>query len=287
MHTLLACVVSTSTLFVHYSVWAISMAALLLYTFFTFLKKGISVNYRNVVLGLILFLNATLGIACLSFEPHISERLVTTSGTMFSNVFRIDGLHEFWIHLQLLMNLSALSNPLMFLLSVVGMISITERRDEFSLLMLLWTAISSVGSILIAPYMWTEQMYSSQLWRFVFNIPFHIPAAIGIHSVFCYVEGVLCESRWTDEDSNFPHLFKKPHVTLFFLLMNCAVVAWFLLSGGNVGFVLFLLNGCAVLTTLLFSRLTRKGFLCVFRTLTTTLVFLFFLNYAFRYVTVL
>lgn len=287
IHALLACLVSTSTLFIHYSAWAISMIVLLLYTVFTFLKKGVRVNYRNVVLGLILFLNATLSLACLSFEPYISERLVTTSGNMFSNLFQTDILHEFWFHLRLLMDHSTLSNPLMFFLSVVGMASITGKQDRFSLLTFLWMAISSVGSIMIAPYMWTERIYSSQLWRFIFNIPFHIPAAIGLHSIFRSVEGALGESSWTDEDSSLPHLFKKPHVTLLFLLMNYAVVAWLLLSGGNVGFVLFLLNGCAVLIILLLSRLTRKGFSFVFRTLTTTLVFLFFLNYAFRYVTVL
>jgi hypothetical protein len=284
-YTLLACLVSISTLFVHYSAWAISMAVLLSYTVFTFFKKGGRVNYTNVVLGLILFLNATLGLACLSFSPPISERLTTISGDMFSNMLKMDILHKFWNHLQYLMNRSSLPNPLMFFLSAVGIASIAGKRDRFSLLMLLWTVVSSVGSVLIAPYTWTGLIRPiSQLWRFIFIIPFHIPAAIGLHSISCSVEGMLSESRWTSEDSRLPHLFKKPNVTVLLLLMDHAVVALLLLSGYDVGFVLFLLNGCVVLVILLFSRLTKKSFSFIFRTLTMTTVFLIFLNYALRYV---
>jgi len=263
------------------------MAVLLLYMVFTFLKKGVRVNYRNVVLGLILFLNVTLSLTCPSFEPYISERLVTTSGNMFSNMFQTGILHEFWFHLRLLMNRSALSNPLMFLLSVVGMASITRRRDGFSLLTVLWTAISSVGSILIAPYMWTEQIYSSQLWRFIFNIPLHVLAAIGLHSIFHSVERAFSESHRGDEDSSLPHLFKKPSVTVLFLLMNYAVVALLLLYGRNIGFILFLLNGGAALAILLFSHLTSKGVSSVFRALMMSLIFLAFLNHTLRFIIVL
>jgi len=282
IHGLLACLVSISILFIHYSVWGMSMAVVLLYLVFTFLKRGVRIDHDKVVLGLILFLNAMVGLAAMSLEPQISERLILISGQMYSNAIQID-VYKFWNSLQILMGATAFFNPLMFFLSIVGMASTIKRRDEFGLLLLFWTAISSVGSILIAPYVWAGLMGSSQLWRFIFNIPFYIPAAIGLHSALSSMESAVA-LRWTDKDSGLPHIFKRPGLTTLFLLMNYAVVAWFLLFGDNVGITLFLLNGCATLTILLFSSLTRKGFSVVFRMLTITLLLLVFLNYALRYV---
>lgn len=178
-----AFIASIATMFSHIWTWGILMLIILFYEIYSILIKRIKFKellYLMIFLGL----NGIAGgIYYMSFSKE-TETIVSTSLRLSSNIFRLSLIFSYFPKIRHLTTLSPqYSNFLIPLLGIIGMIVIFKRKKAFDRLIISWVFICSLGvyaSSISGENIW---MPESHAWRFLYLIPFHIPAAEGIMAV--------------------------------------------------------------------------------------------------------
>jgi hypothetical protein len=175
----LAVTITLISLFlVHYWTGLFFVAVLISYLALELLKER-PISVKLVFAGVILVLVALITV----FFNDIFSRLLIPYG--ISNVFTesvnpVEMIGLFWMRLPILIDswfLGALANPILIGLGLVGAIMCFYRKNRLSRLLISWTIVGSLLTILVSPI--GADMSQWLLWRTLYLVPFQVQAAIG------------------------------------------------------------------------------------------------------------
>ena len=273
---------SAVILLIHYWTWMLSLLVLFCYGLLTwFERKG-----YNLKVKVVMFLLASLTLASLFLNP-LSAYFFPSYGST-SDLGSMNVAVLFWTKLSLFIRywfFGALANPVMMTLATIGIVLCFSQRTSFRRLLISWTVVGSLLSILTSPIgkNWNQWI----MWRALYMIPFQIPAALGL----CFLLGWLGlkargikNAQFDRADiryiGSFRSLISGSYAAIIYLLVNYTLSALLLNFDFSVLVVLILLN-CFVVTLILHFKV-RKNDSSVLIFLFTLVVTLFLFNYTLR-----
>ena len=281
MYFSILAVLSLGIFFVHPWTWGVFMAVFICYMGLTFLRDR-SVDWKTGVMGIsILLLNIGSAILSVFLLSKVQGwRLVEALSTYEWSFQHPESLFQFGDVLNFIVKVwSAFLSPLFFFLAVVGMVFVTTRRGKIGNLVISWTAVASVGSILAAPLGYSSDFPThTELIRMLFITPFQIPAAIGL----CSILNVIKQSLSHSGDGKSTRRIASSHLlALAFLMSHYAILSQLFLTGHlALGLISMLVLNFAVVTVLV---IYFKGSLQVFATsLIVMIVVLSLVNFCFN-----
>lgn len=283
---LILSVLSLGILFVHPWTWGVFLGVFICHVGLTVLRDR-SVGWKTGVMAvLILLINGGAVILSVLLLPNIQGwRLVNTFLLYGENFQHLGSLLWFWDVLNFLVRVwSVFLSPVTLILAVVGMVFMMSRRRGIENLIISWTAVASIGSILAAPLGYGPSWGSSlathtELIRMLFITPFQIPAAIGLYYIVNMVQHSL--SRSSDEKSMKHVAASSSWSALTLLMFHYAIITGLLLTGHSVlGLISLLILNFAVVTVLVSS--SRDRLQVYVASLITLLVLFSLVNGCFR-----
>jgi len=274
-------VFSLGIFFVHPWTWGVFMAVFICYIGLTFLH-GRSIDWKTGVTAILILL-VNIGLAILSvflLSKVQGWRLVEALSTYQWSFQHTESLFQFGDVLNFIVKVwSAFLSPLFFFLAVVGMVFVIPRRGKIENLIISWTAVASVGSILAAPLGYSSDFPThTELIRMLFITPFQIPAAIGLCSILNAIKQSLSHSG---SGKSTRRIASSHLLGLVFLMSHYAILSQLFLTGHLVlGLISMLVLNFAVVTVLV---IYFKGSLQVFATsLIAMIVVLSLVNFCFN-----
>jgi hypothetical protein len=113
----------------------------------------------------VIILNLDLSQILISLQPAISRMI------------------QYWVG-------GGFGNPWIIALAIIGMIELSTSKNHLSRILRSWILFTSLAFLILVPG--SEDLY----WRLAYIIPFHIPAAIGVHRLFTEIHGVFQRRSW-------------------------------------------------------------------------------------------
>jgi len=275
-------VLSLGIFFVHPWTWGVFLVVFICYVGLTVLRER-SVGWKTgLVAMLILLLNVGSAILSVLLLPKIQGWRLVETFSMYEWPFQHYGsLLSFWDVLSFLVRVwSVFLSPLFFFLAVVGIVFVMSRRGAIENLIISWTAIASIGSILVAPMgYWPPIPKFTELFRMLFVTPLQMPAAIGFYSIMNVVRHLL--SHGSDEKSMRRGTTSSYWLPLMFLMFHYAIISGLLLTDFLVLELISLLVLNFAVVTVLLSRFRGHLRVCV-TSLVMLLVVFSLVNCCFR-----
>jgi len=171
---------SVAAMLSHSWTWEVLMGIIFIYEIYSFMiKKTTQFELKSVIT--FLGLNGIFRILYFYFRPGQQSWTISTSGQMARGLFQPLMIFSYFYKVWGLTSLSSqYSNFLIPALGVIGMVTIIKRRNTLDRMLTAWFFLCSLGvyaSQIRGEVMW---MPDSHAWRFLYLIPYHIPAAQGL-----------------------------------------------------------------------------------------------------------
>lgn len=245
-------------------------------------------SVKLAVAGIIL----ALGVLIVVFFSGLLSRLLIPYG--ISNVFTNGVSSEemillFGTRLSVLIDswfLGALANPVIVGLSLIGTIVCFYRRTPLSRLLISWTVVGSLLSLLVSPI--GADMNQWLLWRILYLIPFQILAALGLgfigsklldlernKSDFTVPSKGLSNLKSQNESTGYRDL-----LVVFYLVTDFMISA--VLSLSLPALVSFIFLNYLILTLIIHFEIRTRGYNQILVFMFSFLIVLALLNYTLR-----
>jgi len=171
---------SVAAMLSHSWTWEVLMGIIFIYEIYSFMiKKTTQFELKSVLT--FLGLNGIFRIIYFYFRPGQQSWTISTSRQMARGLFQPLMIFSYFPKVWGLTSLSSqYSNFLIPALGVIGMVTIIKRRNTLDRILTAWFFLCSLGvyaSQIRGQVMW---MPDSHAWRFLYLIPYHIPAAQGL-----------------------------------------------------------------------------------------------------------
>lgn len=186
-YSALSATMAVVILFTHSATWTVIMAGLIAYTVIaavtrTLKQRELVITAQIVALNILgellktsLLHNQSTAQQAVSMTPHISYNNILlvfmNLGTTFS--YFLGG---------------AYTNPLIIILAIIGLAQMMKSRQKLHQILLGFTIICILGTFFTSSIM--PELFQS---RFIYLIPFQIPAAIGLISILNLSNRVFTE----------------------------------------------------------------------------------------------
>jgi len=172
---------SVAAMLSHSFTWEVLMGIIFIYEVYSFLIKKTSPYELKTILTF-LGLNGVFRLIYFYFRPGYQLWTVSTSRQLASGMFHpVMMIFSYFPEIWSITSLSSeYSNFLIPTLGVIGMVTIIKRRNALDRMLTAWFFVCSLGfyaSQIRGEVMW---MPDSHAWRFLYLIPYHIPAAQGL-----------------------------------------------------------------------------------------------------------
>lgn len=171
---------SAAAMLSHSWTWEVLMGIIFIYGAYSFLIKKTS-PYELKTIFVFLGLNGVFRLIYFYFRPRNQAWIVSTSRQLAGGLIQPFAIFSYFPKVWGLTSLSSeYSNFLIPILGVVGMATIIKRRNALDRMLTAWFFVCSLGvyaSQIRGEVMW---MPDSHAWRFLYLIPYHIPAAQGL-----------------------------------------------------------------------------------------------------------
>jgi len=247
-------VLSLGILFVHPWTWGVFLAVFICYVGLTVVRDRSVARKMGVMAALILLANAVSVILSFFLLPNAQGWRLVNMFSLYEWPFQHLGiLLGFWDVLGFLVRVySGFLSPLIFILALVGLVVMMSRRGEIENLVISWTAIASIGSVLAAPLGYTPSLPThTELIRVLFITPLQIPAAVGLYSIMNAAKQSL--SHNDDQKSMRPIALSSNWLPPMLLIFNYAIISeLFSIDYLVVELISLLVLNFAVVTVLLF-----------------------------------
>jgi len=280
-HFLLATTVWAAIFFTHYWSWMFFSLVLVCYGLLTWLQR----EKCNLKIKVLVLLLALFAFASLLF--HLPSLFFFSSYGSSADFSPMNLTLLFWTRLPLFIHywfFGALANPVMMTLAIFGMVLCFGQRNSFRRLLISWTVVGSLLSILTSSI--GKNMNQWIMWRALYDIPFQIPAALGLYFLLSWLgrKAHAIESVQFDRTDS-PHSFfcssvSENYVVIIYFLVNYIISALFLILDFPVFLVLILLN-CFVVTLFLHFKV-KEDVSSVLVFVFALVVTLFLFNYTLR-----
>ena len=182
---------SVAAMLSHSWTWEVLMGIVFIYEVYSFfIKKTTSFELKTLLT--FLGLNGVFRLIYFYFLPTYQSWTVSTSRQLARGLFQQFMIFSYFPKVWGLTSLSSeYSNFLIPALGVVGMITIIKRKNALDRMLTAWFFLCSLGvyaSQIRGEVMW---MPDSRAWRFLYLIPYHIPAAQGLITLLDGMKRVL------------------------------------------------------------------------------------------------
>ena len=198
-------ILSLGILLIHPWTWGVFLAVFICYICLTLLRDR-SVGWNtSCVMVLIILLNVASAILSVYLLSEIQGWRLEDALSIYEwPLQHVESVLRFYDILGFLVRVySVFLTPLFFFLAVVGMVFVMSRRGRIEDLIISWTAVASIGSIVAAPLGYNPDLPThTELIRMLFITPVQMPAAIGLYSIMKAVNHSLSENCYEKSTRN-------------------------------------------------------------------------------------